>query len=436
MSQVLKATVGWADATGRGYQQHLFRLANVGCWILMEVLGSDTGNLRFYYNMSLDFTTGTWIECSGSPYAFVNGPLKGGTGCHITGFYINLSGYDVLHIDYYLDDNNNPGNYLTGHIRAHFAYGSFITVTVDSETISAVGHGPDGVSVPTAIGGVALNNGRIRTVWSEGTGLSLKQGNWANIDSGTSWTPGSFPIAVSTVNPVTAGMDGVVVLPDSISSNYNIFEDGGASDPNSMTKCLGSLNNASGGGTDLGFTALAGSDPNDFGAVMRSLVNLSSAQEIHAVQRTGSNTWSHRKTPVASVTWGAGAAIPNQNSKAGAGLAMCSDNNNIWLFIIDSDGANTVRYIKFNGTSWDAAWTALETSTKTRTNISCQPYIFDTQMIGVIWTEVNGANFDIVGATLNVPASDQAANMARRFPSSALGGFQGMVMQGAGGLYG
>jgi len=75
----------------------------------------------------------------------------------------------------------------------------------------------------------------------------------------------------------------------------------------------------------------------------------------------------------------------------------------MWLFIIDSDAANTVRYCKYivSTNAW-GSWTALETSSQTRNYISGYSNM-SANTIAVIWSQVNGGNFDYVVEGLVFP---------------------------------
>jgi hypothetical protein len=193
-----------------------------------------------------------------------------------------------------------------------------------------------------------------------------------------------------------------------------LFADGVAAAPTPMKNVLWGYYNSSSGlvdGGSVGFTALgSGADANDFGAVTVDAGAVTT--DVHCVLRTGSNTYAHRRNN--GTSWSAGQAIPNQNSKAGAGLFMATDGTNAWLFIIDSDAANTVRMCKWTAATpaWDATWTSIEATTKTRNCISGSRQVAGGN-IGLLWTETNGGTFDIVG-TVYTPPVPSPANLGAR----------------------
>ena len=100
--------------------------------------------------------------------------------------------------------------------------------------------------------------------------------------------------------------------------------------------------------------------------------------------------------------WSAFSAAPpafgaGQAFKAGGGLFGATDGTNVWLFVINTDTANSILFTQFNGTSW-TAWATVPgtgTGTQTRNFITGYPTIGSGQ-IGLAWTQTNGSNFDVV----------------------------------------
>lgn len=406
MSQVIQASAGLSDQTGRGYQQHLVYLVNSGKWLLAWQDSSDATKLKFLVNSTPDFTTGSWSAPTGSPYTLASsfsndGTNRSGANHHLT--YKNIAGNDVLHIEQGL---YNAGFRFTGHIRAHFS-GS--TLTVDSDTGQIAG---GGASTPQGVGGTIASNNCPAQVWDSNTGVTGYAS--ADADTGSSWSNANWVVTPSPtlVASTTSDPNGMCLWPMSSGKLLALHEDASDVEPTSMKNVFYFLYNGSAWGVSAtaGFTALgAGVDPNNFGAVNCG------TSDVHCVLRTGSNTYSHRRFN--GTSWSAGSSIPNQNSKAGAGLAMASDGTNVWLVIIDSDVANTVRFIRWTPSAgWDATWTALETSSKTRNCISVANAP-GSSVLGVIWTETNGATFDIAGTTLTLgqlaPLADWPVPRAR-----------------------
>jgi len=416
VSQVILASAGLSDQTGLAYQQRLFWADVAGMWVMPVIVSGTLNQLRFYSNSSPDFTQGTWSQLSGSPVTLAQSLVGGGSNWSVSYFY-GSEPSDIFHGIY----GNKPGaNPTANYLRGYFSGGA-VTLTHDVNLNTATFL----TGTPTAPYGCNVYVGqdaKIAHTIANGPANGWYGITWSASDSGV--LSGWSEVGIDTWNfqsnaGQTTNINGIGIFGGITTSSGIAFTEGADdTDPNSMKTVRYATNSRSGAGsfgtdTDVGFSALgAGVDPNNFGAVNRT--NLTAeGTDIHCVFRTGSNTFSHRRYNGSS--WSAGSSIPNQNSKAAAGLAMCSDGVSVWLFIIDSDTNNTVRYIRWNGTAWDATWTALELSNKTRNNISCSRRIdgyaiglglfhhpIAPRIIGVCWTETNGGTFDIVGTTVDV----------------------------------
>ena len=132
----------------------------------------------------------------------------------------------------------------------------------------------------------------------------------------------------------------------------------------------------------------------------------------------GSNTWSTFSAPPA---FGAG-----QAHKAGSGLFGATDGTNVWLFVINTDAANSILYTQFNGTSW-TTWATVPgtgTGTQTRNFIAGSPAVGSGQ-VGLAWTEnTTGGNFDVVVTSLRTAAEAPPSTVSLTAPS------QGATVQG------
>ena len=115
-----------------------------------------------------------------------------------------------------------------------------------------------------------------------------------------------------------------------------------------------------------------------------------------ATYNTAGNNWS--PISVAPPAFGSGQAF-----KAGGGLFGATDGTNVWLFVINTDTANSILYTQFNGTSWTAWATVPGTGvgSQTRSFITGNPTIGSGQA-GLAWTQGNGSNFDVYATSFRI----------------------------------
>jgi hypothetical protein len=359
VSQVIQASAGLSDQTGFSYQGHLVYLINAAKWLVSWQDNASDTTWKLLTNANNDFTGGSWSVPTGSPFTFTNPWTDNGTnksGANHSLAYKNISSNDVLHMDRFFKAGSS---FTHSHLRAHF---SGTTVTVDSQNDFGDGIGSVNTSnggPPWAVGGNFTTGNRPVVVFESGSAGGPEAQTSANSDSGTSWTDdiggGTNVPSASEI----ADACGACVFPLASNGALVLAGDGSASAPTTMQNVSSAkFTNGVGWGSavSVGFTALgAGVSANNFGGIGVT------TSDIHCVLRTGSNTYSHRRYN--GTSWSAAQSIPNQNSKAGAGLFMATDGTDVWLFIIDSDAANTVRYIKWTAATpaWDATWTAVET---------------------------------------------------------------------------
>jgi hypothetical protein len=147
---------------------------------------------------------------------------------------------------------------------------------------------------------------------------------------------------------------------------------------------------------------------NNWGAVKRT------DSDIHLVYRSSTGTLTHRRYD--GISWSAGQTIPSQNNGDGAGVAMCSDGVSVWLAIIDTDGANTVRYIQWasndytgHGDAWKT-WQVLEGSSATRTFLGLAQDTDGNFRLLAYWTEGSS----MVAATAEALFPDDPPGLAAR----------------------
>ena len=374
-------------ATGQAMQNHLIYAVNSARWWLFFIDSGSTTSLQTRYSSDLI----TWS-------AGASKTLNQAHNSEARNFavaYKNISSNDVIHIHLTYDPTSS--SHYNYHMRATI---SGTTITFEAEnaieandtTTSVTVQGPN-LAYNSAnrvhAGDMMVGNGDPHEYRS------------TNVDNGSSWTSGFD--AYNNLDSVLQ-FTGNRAFFDLGSTNMLHVWDNAAQNPNftnvRWSKYTGTWSAAASiRGSDLGTSQ----QKNDFGSVART------TSDIHCVMRTASNTYEH--FTFNGTSWSTGQSITNQTSKAGAGLFMTTDGTNVWLFIIDSDSPNTVRYCSWNGT-W-SSWTALESTTQTRSYVSgYQSAVNGT--IAVIYNQVNGSNFDIYTTSIG----GAAPVITRTFPKS------------------
>lgn len=197
---------------------------------------------------------------------------------------------------------------------------------------------------------------------------------------------------------------------------FHIGDDGSA---DSTLTDLVSYTLPSGGSWSTVGSALGGTigavGKNNWGAVKRT------DSDIHLVYRTSAGVLTHRRYD--GTSWSAGQIIPSQSNLDGGGVALCSDGVSVWLAIIDTDGANTIRYIQWasndytgHGDAWKS-WQVLEGSSATRTFLGLARDTNGSFILLAYWTEGSS----MMAATAEALFPDDPPGLANRDALSALG---------------
>ena len=365
--------------SGRPSQSHLIYAENAALWWLFWVDGGSTGTLR-----TASSPDGVTWTARGTLTLSSNQDR----GSNFAVAYKNISSTDVVMIglNYYVSATQQRVRYVRATISSTtITFGTEGQIIADINT-SDTSNNEGGIAVAFA----SDNYAHLAQSLAGGGGTS--DYGWSylskatNADSGSSWTSGWPSTGVSMVNGsnynnadvIMPAASGAMVWVGTDMAGYLAFTN--------LTYKIQSTWSANFTGNVLA-SGITSQDQNDWHACRVDDTH------YHAVVRTGSNTFTHRTCN--GSTWAAGASITNQNTKAGAGLFLASDGTDVWLFIVDSDAANTIRYVKYTTASgtW-GSWTALVTTTKTRTFLSGYP-IAKSSSIAIIWSEVNGSNKDI-----------------------------------------
>jgi hypothetical protein len=134
----------------------------------------------------------------------------------------------------------------------------------------------------------------------------------------------------------------------------------------------------------------ASQHPNDWGMVG---VNLN---DVHVVRRNSATTIEHIRYSGHGGSWGALVNLPTSGLTGhfqGSGLPLVTDGTNVWCFAIDTDGSNSVRYVKWTPAGgWDSSWSTLSTGSESK-NFLTATVRGDGKQIGVAWTTPNSTGF-------------------------------------------
>jgi hypothetical protein len=385
-SSVVASAGALASSPGMNYQSHLIFANASGKWWLFY-LNATTTVLRSAYSTDL-------INWTASTTFTVANSLN--SGANFTVAYKNISGTDVVHVGLsYIESGGTVSS--QAHVRGTISstsitWGTEAQVGCSTSNVAPITGGEDGPITVFGSDNKIYDFGSARD--DDGSCGDIYSGNIdvaqsTNADVGTSWTAGwTLPNYLAFSSSYTTGHLGAALT----SGNMLVLESNGQTETTSgnVTNMLWSKwNGTTWSATANVLTSSLGTaiSSNDVTGVQLSTTN------YVAIFRTGANTYVWRQFNGSS--WSTPAAsIPNQNSLAGSGPFLATDGTNIWLFIIDTDSANTLRYVKYNGSTW-GSWTAIEASTQARSHLTGYPVVTNGY-VGLHWTQTNGSNYDLV----------------------------------------
>lgn len=408
MSVTISAIAG---TTGLGSERQVVALANGDLWAF-----AYTGTLTLATWYSQD---GGAVWSAGATLSLAN--LHLGEGRNLTVAYKRIGSVDVVHVGMIYKAVTSLGALairatITGStITFHSLVTTVATPTSDADALywSGIGLEFDSLSKLHFLAG-----------WSGGgNGDVNSSDSTADAGSVEQMTPVTWTSHVIDSNGVAKEVRSFYAV-DLGSGNAGVITGNGAN-PASLTKINWYTWNGSSWGINdnnglVSNGLITAIDNNDLGAVAVS------PTDIHVVYRSGSNTYVHRRYN--GTSWSDGQAIPVQTSLAGGGVTLASDGASVWLTVIDTDSANTIRYIRwtslaFNhvGDAWEN-WAVGEGSSATRTFVSCAKTVVNAVLL-VYWTE--GTN--LVTAALSAPSPPDPPGTITRDAISALGSAAGVT---------
>lgn len=414
----------FGDATGHSAQSHLVYAANSGVWWLFTLtssadsVGGSNHIVKSYRSSGPDLATATWTQAGDSPGAAAqnNGSASMGSGRALSVAHINNSPTDVIHAEIAMAADGGDGT--TGHIRAKVT-GTTITWEPWNyhDEPAATWTLPRTTSIGVSTGKFIHTAGP--TLQQEVDANARKSNN---ADTGSSWTSGFSGVSVID-NSMIHENNAFAFAPLANNVMLAVYDDGGgtstcyncgqtgAPEPN-LTNLNYKKSNSDGSWPGVPVASQAPGDGHVF--AISEMINQNDwclvsldTTKIYTFRRKAAGTGIEAATYNAgNNTWAAMSTQPpafgaGQAAKSGVGLFGANDGTNIWLFVINTDTANSILYTKYNGTSWTfwATVPGTESGTQTRNYIAGYPIVGSSQA-GLIWTEGTG-NYNILATSLS-----------------------------------
>ena len=379
-----------SDATGRPTSNHLFYAVNSARWWILYIDSTNLNQLKSLYSSDLV----NW-----TPGASTTIPINhDGHGVSFGAAYYNINSNDVVHVTFGIQ------NSISDH-RAYHARASITGTSINwGSWVQHAIRGTDRSISFIASATTAMDSSNYvfdgNSMWVQFSGVGYLNGmDSQNIDSGSSWTPGFFDSTYNDIETEPTEIESQMIVPLATRNMLTVVDNNPAPrtltnfrwsqdrDPNSWFKPA----------SNVLAQNIATQDVDDW-----TLIKLSNT-DVRLIYRTGSNTYAWQKYD--GTSWTAPpASIPNQSSKPGAGVFAATDGTHIWMFVIDTDASNTIRYLAFDSTNW-GTWTAVP-GTGSGTNVrgflsGSQTVVNNT--VGLIWSQTDGANYGIASLALNIP---------------------------------
>lgn len=386
MATTIATNVGtsMSAATGRPGQGHLLYSPSVGKWFLFYLTSTQTLSLAYatainstWTVSSTPFTLANPHTSEGRDFAFYLVTIGGVDYVHMCSTYaVSTTSTKSYHARFKLDNGVNPN---TGWS------------TTNSET-SETSRNSSSSGIPSGASVIIDSNGKVvdcNSFISSGTSMTDQRFlQYPNADTAASWTMGT-----PTQN---------VGYAPSTYVTSNAFADLGSS--NLLAVC----DNAATSGT---FTALqwtkwttswstpttavaaTSTSSNQWGMVARTTT------EVHLVALTdATSTYTHKIFN--GTSWANGGSIGTLAPATNSGVFLATDGTSVWLMVIDS--TKRIAYNKYSGGTW-GGWTTLEAAGANARTYLTGGQVVSANAIGIVWTEANGSNFNIVGSQLGFP---------------------------------
>jgi hypothetical protein len=454
------------DATGHSAQSHLVYAPNAGVWWLFTLSSAHDSladhTVRAYYSSGPDLASTTWTAAAPSPPlanagGATNAVFAGGRS--LGAAVVSIAGADYAHVFASTAFDGQVSS--NGHIRARLGSTAIAWDKWNnpgSPNSASEWMGPLNAGNPPSAAPAHSSWGNVVGVSSGGfihhSSVTMDQEVDCNAarsttaDIAAAWSNGFGTNRVGASPPnTTAVIDKSMIFqckslafaPLASDVMLAVYSNGGAPQPqltnlrfmrSGASGTWTSIATSGGGNGDVFPTSAAG-DANDW-----TLVPVGTA-EIYAFRRSASATAvDGAKYLPASNGWSPIAPAPplftaGQKPRGGGGLFGATDGTNIWLFCINSDGASSILYSRFNGAAW-TPWTTVPgtgSGTQTRGFISGYPRAAGSQ-IGLIWTE-GTTNFDVMTAALSTDTTIPSVSMTAPADGATVSGTSVIVTASA-----
>ncbi len=393
------------DQTGHGNQSHLVYATVQQRWWLLYTDSKTATVVKSLVSNSMD-PAGVWSAGTDSPAFPSSRAMSANDRRNLAvAFVLNsINSNDAAHVSVGIGPTGTNVHGYIEHVRATFTGGSSITwdgggwAELDASS-SSIWASVKGNALGVGTGGVIHEAGNSMSIVNGGGNSYARLST--NADTTSTWTTGFG--ASAQIEAVANIVNSWAFAPLAGGAMLCVYENGGAADPNSTG--LDYVKYSSGTTWPTGAAAATGNgttsqDLNDW-----CLCGVD-ATHVFCVRRSGSDTFDMR---MYSGSWSSKAAPPTQSHLAGSGIFLATDNaDSVWMVIIDSTG-NAIKWNKYSISkdSW-GTWSTLATSVAAIGYVSGCPIVSNNQ-VAVIYTVVNGSNYDIVLSSLSAAAQTSPA---------------------------
>lgn len=403
---IVSNLVVFSDASGHGNQGHLVYAATQQKWWAFVIKTKTATVVSAYVSSSNDLTTATWSASTDSPAFPTSHALSTNDQRNLSVAGFANGSTDVAHVSVGIGPLSTASGF-TEHVRATFTGASSITWESWNEFTASNATQNWGAIKGNALGVSSSGNIHEAGMTTRAMEMDCEVRIATNADTTSTWTNG-WSAGVGTDQSMTNQCNAYAFAALASNAMLMVYDNGGGTEPNSTglrsqkyTSGAAWPNNT--GSADVGIGS-SSFDQNDW-----CLCRVDDTH-LYAFRRAGVGQFNWRKHD-GSTTWSTPTnGVPNQNHLAGSGMFAASDGTDLYLFVLDSTGNQAVAYIKCTGANattptW-GSWTNLEAAGSTARNfISGCPVVGNNQ-IGVIFTAVNGSNFDLVVTALSLVTAD------------------------------